>query len=341
MTINSKLLRDAMSKCSPVLSSNPVLPIIDGFLLTTDGASLTVAATDLQTDVQVSIPFTGSINCVAPKLLFDTLKALQGDISLELSDNTLVAKSATGAYRMPIMAASDYPSISEGTDYEYVGDVSAGIESVAWAASTDELRPIMQGVLWKQSESGIEFVATDAHRLPVFRLGANGTEKTMVIPAKAAKLLTGEISVSVSENKAHFQLPDKKVGVRLIDGKYPDYKAVIPTDNPFMAEADIEDVLAALKVVSIYASKNTHIVKALFSPDKLEIVAEDVDFGNQAVQTIPCKSSGEMVVGFNGKYLQEALRATKTFKLKGSAPNRPFIFEANDNFFTVLMPVQI
>lgn len=336
ITIDAKAFLKALQGAAPAIASNPVLPITEGFRLVATDETLEVTATDMGTTITVPVPCKGEISCVVPKLIMDTMKLLDGDVTLELAEK-LVIKAKSGRYSMPVFNVADFPTIQFPTEFEYVGDIQGLVESTAWTASTDELRPVMCGVLWEQSETGLNIVATDAHKLAKYTTEVKGTNRVMVVPKKAIQRLQGEVSVASDERMAHFLLPDKKVSTVLVDGKYPNYEAVIPKENPFKVTAELSEVIAALKSVAIYANKTTNLVVIDVSGDVMKFTALDLDQQQEAEFQVQCKSTMDLKFGMNARFLLEALSKCDEFEMYGSAPNRAFILKTEG--IILLMPV--
>ena len=334
--IDAKSLLKALQGAAPAIASNPVLPITEGFRLVANEDMLEVTATDMGTTITVPVQCRGEISCVVPKLIMDTMKLLDGEVTLELTEK-LTIKAKSGRYTMPVFPVADFPTIEFPTDFEYVGDIQSLIENVAWTASTDELRPVMCGVLWEQSETELSIVATDAYKLAKYSTAVKGTPRTMVVPKKAMQRLQGEVSVASTDRMAHFLLPDKKVSTTLIDGKYPNYEVVIPKENPFKVTAELSEVVSELKSVAIYANKTTNLVVIEVSGDIMKLSALDLDQQQEAEFSVPCKSTMDIRFGMNARFMLEALSKCDEFEMHGSAPNRAFILKTDG--IILLMPV--
>jgi DNA polymerase-3 subunit beta len=216
----------------------------------------------------------------------------------------------------------------------------------------------MSGVFCQFSSEKLIFVATDAHKLVKYgRLDSSATRSAdFILPKKPLNLLkqnlTGEeeVEVSYNETTARFVFNDIEITCRLIDGKYPNYDAVIPNENPNVLTVDRVSFLNSIKRVAIFSNKTTHQVKLKIAGSELAISAEDLDFSNEAKERLTCNYVGDdLEIGFNSKFLLEMLNHIKTDEvvLEMSEPNKAGILlpSANDNddeqILMLVMPVMI
>jgi DNA polymerase-3 subunit beta len=219
------------------------------------------------------------------------------------------------------------------------------------------MRPVMSGVLFEIHENSMRFVATDAHKL--VRYGRNdvgGDPASFIVPKKPLNLLktaigssSSEIKVEYGENNALFTFNNVTLMCRLIEGKYPNYEAVIPKENPFRLTVDRLDVLSSIKRVSIFANKTTHQVRLKMGGSELHISAEDLDFANEAQERLTCSYAGDdMEIGFNAKFLIEMLNnlGGEEVLLEMSTPNRagllmPQTHDEQEDVLMLVMPVML
>jgi DNA polymerase-3 subunit beta len=216
----------------------------------------------------------------------------------------------------------------------------------------------LTGVYVQLFTNSITFVATDANRL--VRISRNdikpGVEESFIIPKKALSLLKSalptddtEVSVSFNRSNAFFQFGEISLICRLIDEKYPDYKAVIPTENPNKLTIDRAELLMSVKRVSITSNKTTHQIRLKLAGSDLTISAEDIDFENEAQEKLSCSYEGEdMEIGFNSKYLLEMLTSMDALQvtLEMSQPNRagvivPSVQEPGEEMLMLIMPMML
>ena len=342
--VNSAYLLKQLSNINGVITTNPVVPILENFLFELDKGSLTVTASDLQTsmitDLQVESKEKGSI-AVPARILLDTLKNLPEQpvtFSIDESTYSIEIISDNGRYKLSGENATDFPkvpSVSNDFSAEVSTEVLArAINNTIFATSNDELRPAMTGVYVNLGENNSTFVATDGHRLVRYRRAdvksSNGS--SIIIPRKALNLLKAtlpsentDVNVSFNMSNAYFKFGNIRMICRLIDERFPDYDNVIPTQNNIHMTIERSDLLGALKRISIYANKTTHQVRLKITGSELQISAEDLDFSNEANERLSCEHDGEDIeIGFNAKFLIEMLSNMDSSKIKltMSAPNK-------------------
>jgi DNA polymerase-3 subunit beta len=366
--VNSAYLLKQLSNINGVITTNPVVPILENFLFELDKGSLTVTASDLQTsmitDLQVESKEKGSI-AVPARILLDTLKNLPEQpvtFSIDESTYSIEIISDNGRYKLSGENATDFPkvpSVSNDFSAEVSTEVLArAINNTIFATSNDELRPAMTGVYVNLGENNSTFVATDGHRLVRYRRAdvksSNGS--SIIIPRKALNLLKAtlpsentDVNVSFNMSNAYFKFGNIRMICRLIDERFPDYDNVIPTQNNIHMTIERSDLLGALKRISIYANKTTHQVRLKITGSELQISAEDLDFSNEANERLSCEHDGEDIeIGFNAKFLIEMLSNMDSSKIKltMSAPNKAGVIlpaekDDSEDILMLVMPVML
>jgi len=366
--VSSSALLKQLSAINGVITTNPVVPILENFLFEIDEGQLTVTASDLQTSMITSLEVeakeSGSI-AVPAKILLDTLKNLPEQpvtFSIDIETYSVEINSDNGRYKLAGENATDFPKVPTVTD-GYTVDVSSdvlgkAIGNTIFATSSDELRPAMTGVYLSLNDTNTTFVATDGHRLIRYRRVdiVSDMDNTMIIPRKALTLLKATLpgentSVSVEYNvsNAYFKFNQIQMICRLIDERFPDYENVIPVDNPNQVVIDRVELLSSLKRIAIYANKTTHQVRLKITGSELLISAEDLDFSNEASERLSCEHDGEDIeIGFNARFLLEMLTniTSKEVTLQLSAPNRaglilPGDSDDDEDILMLVMPVML
>jgi DNA polymerase-3 subunit beta len=366
--VNSAYLLKQLSNINGVITTNPVVPILENFLFELEIGGLTVTASDLQTsmitEIQVESKEKGSI-AVPARILLDTLKNLPEQpvtFSIDESTYSIEIISDNGRYKLSGENATDFPkvpSVSNDFSAEISTDVlSRAVNNTIFATSNDELRPAMTGVYVNLGDKTTTFVATDGHRLVRYRRtdvkSDNGN--SIIIPRKALNLLKAtlptestEVSVNFNMSNAFFKFGNIKMICRLIDERFPDYENVIPSSNNIKMSIERSDLLGALKRISIYANKTTHQVRLKITGSELQISAEDLDFSNEANERLSCEHDGEDIeIGFNAKFLIEMLTNLDSDKIQltMSAPNKagvlhPVEKDSNEDILMLVMPVML
>jgi DNA polymerase-3 subunit beta len=366
--VNSAYLLKQLSNINGVITTNPVVPILENFLFELDKGGLIVTASDLQTsmitELQVESKEKGSI-AVPARILLDTLKNLPEQpvtFSIDESTYSIEIISDNGRYKLSGENATDFPkvpSVSNDFSAEISTEVlSRAVNNTIFATSNDELRPAMTGVYVNLGDKNTTFVATDGHRLVRYRRAdvKSDNGNAIIIPRKALNLLKAtlpsentEVSLNFNVSNAFFKFGNIKMICRLIDERFPDYDNVIPSGNNIKMTIDRTDFLGALKRISIYANKTTHQVRLKITGSELQISAEDLDFSNEANERLSCEHEGEDIeIGFNAKFLIEMLTNIDAdqIKLNMSAPNKAGVIipaekDKSEDILMLVMPVML
>lgn len=234
----------------------------------------------------------------------------------------------------------------------------SGINKTLFAVSTDELRPAMTGVYFELSKKALRMVATDAHRLICFTRNdiICPKEDSFIVPRKPLTLLKSglkndESVVKISYNKNHFFViqDDIQLSCRLIDARFPDYRVVIPIDNPYLLTVKKSDFQNALRRVSVFSNKSTSLVVLNIAGSELRLDAQDIDFSNEGNEVMECSYTGEdLQIAFNGKFLVDVLNAPESdeiiFELASSTRAgiiKPVSTNEDEELLMLLMPLMI
>jgi DNA polymerase-3 subunit beta len=333
-----------------------------------DDTNLTICTTDVNTTMKTSLPIEGKGKAkiaVPSKILLETLKSLPDQpITFSFDDNTFAIEINTdkGKYKLSGENGEDFPAIPEVSRASSFSIPSSALLSAVtntlFAVGTDELRQAMTGVKFELDTNSINFVATDAHKLVLHTVKKIVIEETggFIVPRKALNLLKSALPgddtlVTVEHNSTNVFFSFKEIHLvcRLIDQKYPDYTAVIPKDNTNILTINRAEFLNTLRRISIYSNKTTYQVRLKIKGSELQVSAEDLDFSNQADETLACEYSGtDMEIGFNARFLIEMLNTLggETVKFEMSLPSRPGVMlptdqEPNEETLMLIMPVML
>jgi DNA polymerase-3 subunit beta len=366
--VNSAYLLKQLSNINGVITTNPVVPILENFLFELEKGGLTVTASDLQTsmitELQVESKEKGSI-AVPARILLDTLKNLPEQpvtFSIDESTYSIEIISDNGRYKLSGENVTDFPKVPTVSN-DFSADISSDVLSRAvnntiFATSNDELRPAMTGVYVNLGDKNTTFVATDGHRLVRYRRTdvKSDSGSAIIIPRKALNLLKAtlpaentDVSLNFNLSNAFFKFGNIKMICRLIDERFPDYENVIPTVNNIKMLIERSVILGALRRISIYANKTTHQVRLKITGSELQISAEDLDFSNEANERLSCEHEGEDIeIGFNAKFLIEMLTNMDADKIKltMSAPNKAGVIlpdekDSSEDILMLVMPVML
>lgn len=366
--VNSSYLLKQLSNINGVITTNPVVPILENFLFEINKSTLTVTASDLQTsmitELNVESKEKGNI-AVPARILLDTLKNLPDQpvtFSIDESTYSIEISSDNGRYKLSGENATDFPkvpSVSNDFSANISSEVLArAVNNTIFATSSDELRPAMTGVYVNLGEKNTTFVATDGHRLVRYRRSdiKSDNGNSIIIPRKALNLLKAtlptentDVTIDFNMSNAFFKFGNIRMICRLIDERFPDYENVIPSQNPIKMTISRTDLLGSLKRISIYANKTTHQVRLKITGSELQVSAEDLDFSNEANERLSCEHEGDDIeIGFNAKFLIEMLTNLDTdqIKLNMSAPNKaglilPAEKDKAEDILMLVMPVML
>lgn len=367
--VTSNALLKQLQMLSGVLNSSNTLPILDYFLFEIKTGETVISASDLETTMTTRMEIKSEeegVIAMPAKLLIDTLKAFPSQpLTFTIDPKTFGVEISCdfGKYKLTGANGDEFPKAPtlEGEEsMEMDSDVLVkAINSSLFAAGNDDLRPVMSGLLMELFSDNVRFVATDAHRLVRYTRTdiTAGSSKSLIVPKKPLTLLKnnassadGNVKIAYTDSNALFTFDDVSLMCRLIEGKYPNYEAVIPKENPNKMTVGREDLLKSIKRVSIFANKTTHQVRLKISGSELAISAEDLDFANEANERLTCSYEGEdMEIGFNSRFLIDMLGNLKSdnIVLELSAPNRAGIIlpaekdEAEEDMLMLVMPVML
>ena len=374
--VNSQQLLRQLQNLSGVIASNNTMPIIGCFHFHLEEKSLTVKTTDLSTtlvariEVETSRMEKAEEVAIPSKMLLDILKSFD-DVPLTFDVDTqsyaIVLTSENGEYRLAGMDPETYPAMpsAEGTNTVVMSAAAlvGAINKTVFATSNDEMHQQMSGIFCEMTPDGITFVATDAHKLVRYRRkDVTSDESTnFILPKKpitivknilASRKEEGDVTMEYNNTNLFITFDNFYIVCRLVDGRYPNYEAAIPKDNPNKLIIDRLSFLSTLKRVSIFASEATRQVRLSIGANRMEISAEDLEFSNNAKESIPCQYEGDpMDIGFNAKFLTEMLGNldSEQVLIELSHPSRAGIIfpynessdEQADDILMLVMPVML
>jgi len=366
--VNSTALLRELQKLNGVISSNNTLPILDNFLFDINSNNMTIIASDLETTMMSTISVEADVDgkiTIPARILIDTLKTFSNQpLTFIVNTETfgIEMSSEMGNYKLAGQNANEFPKTPKlnGSSITTIkGDILANaINKTLFASGNDELRPVMSGMFCELSSEQITFVATDAHKLVKHTRKDISSDKTasFILPKKPLTILKNNISddadikLEFNDTNALFTFNNITIICRLIDGKYPNYEAVIPKENPNKLTIETASLLSSIKRVSIYANKTTHQIRLKIAGSELQITSEDLDFANKAEERLSCQYEGtDMEIGFNSKFVIDMLNniGAEQILLEMSAPNRAGIIlpldglEEGENTLMLVMPVML
>lgn len=368
--VSSSVLLKNLQALSGVLNPSNTLPILDDFLFELKDKTLQITASDLETTMTVTVPLTMSeepgIITIPAKILLDTLKTFT-DIPITFTINVenmgVEISAGEGKYKLSGHKSDEYPQtplLENATSLSINSSILvSAFNKTIFATGNDELRPVMSGVFCELTPDDITFVATDAHKLVRYRRTDAKSENSVsfILPKKPLNqlknILLGDdfpVKIEYDQTNALFEFENVILICRLIDGKYPNYEAVIPTENPNVLITNRSILLNTIKRIAIFANQSTHQVRFKISGQELILSAEDIDFSNEATERLSCNYEGEdMEIGFNSRFFQEMLNNidNEDVRIEMSAPNRAGLILPVDNenkdedILMLVMPVML
>jgi len=367
--VSSSLLYKEIQVLGGIINSSNTLPILDNFLFEINNNILVLSSSDLESTMtsQIEIESTSTDKiAISAKLLTDILKTFseQPLTFIKTDNNTIEISASNGKYSLAYLNGDEFPKQVEILDaHETVikgSDLGNAINSTIFASGTDDLRPVMSGVFFQFNSESLKFVATDAHKLVKFETSeytANEVSE-FIMPKKPLQILKGilqtessELTIQHNDSNAKFIFDKSSITCRLIDGKFPNYEAVIPKDNPNILTIDRQLFLNSARRVSIFSNRTTNQIRLKLAGSSLNISAEDFDFSNKADENLECQYSGDDIqIGFNSKFLIEMLNNLDSdmITLSMSHPNRAGIIrplidsgESRESITMLVMPVML
>jgi len=350
--VSSASLLKELQKLGGIINSTNTLPILDNFLFEVNKNNLIITASDLETTFSSIINVDSELDSMVAlpaRLLLDTLKTFpeQPLTFLKTEKNTVEISANNGKYAIAYAGGEEFPKAPQVNDSKTIqiksNTLHTAINSTLFASGNDDLRPVMSGVFFQFSSEALTFVATDAHKLVKYSRTDIKAEETaeFIMPKKPLQLLKvilhgseNDVSIEYNDTNAQFRFGDSTLTCRLIDGKYPNYEAVIPKENPNQMQINRVNFLNSVKRVSIFSNKTTYQIRLKIAGTALQISAEDFDYSNSAEERIDCDYQGEDIkIGFNSRFLIEMLNGLdcNNVKLSMSLPNRAGLLTPLDN----------
>ena len=365
-TISREKLQEGLTAVTATIPAKTTLPVLANILVETTDKGIRLSGTDLDiavsTEVAADVEAQGAITIPAKKL---------SEIARELPPSP-VKMAAAGEQRvtldcgrshfkilgLPRDEFPSFPAVKFNESWRIrSGELQKLISHTSFAVSTEESRPILNGVLWELRPEMMRMVATNGHRLAKMELpikAANAPSSDLIVPPKALEQVRRlfpedeELEVAKGENHLGFRSPFTSVFTRLIEGPYPNYDQVIPRDNNRYAIADRASLMGALRRMSVIASDQTHRIRLSFNAGLVRFSVQTPDLG-EATDELPIRFTGDPFdIGFNANYLLEILRyiPTDEVKLTFKAPERAATVEPEGwsdpaTYLCLVMPLRL
>ncbi len=365
-TISREKLQEGLAAVTAAVPAKTTLPVLANLLVETTDRGIRLSATDLDiavsTEVSADVESAGAITIPAKKLSEIARELPPSPVKLSASGEQRVTlecgRSKFKLLGLPRDEFPTFPSVRFNDSWRVKsGELQKLISHTAFAVSTEESRPILNGVLWELRDDKMRMVATNGHRLAKMEVPAesnNAPAGDLIIPPKALDQIKRlfpaeeELEIARGDNHLGFRSPFTSVFTRLVEGPYPNYEQVIPKDNDRYCLADKGALTSALKRMSVIASDQTHRIKMSFNTGMLKFSVTTPDLG-EAQDELPVQYNGDQLdIGFNATYLLEILRymPTEQVRLTFKAPERAATIEPEGwddpaKYLCLVMPLRL
>lgn len=366
LTIAKDQIINGLQAVQNIVGTRTTLPILSNVLMRADGDRVEFTATDLDVTVACAVEAKvkkGGSTTVPVKKLFGIVRELNNpEIEIEVDErNTCSVKSGASFYKINGLSAEEFPPLQKFKEDKKVTlpqeKVREMLKKTSFAISTDESRYVLNGIFLSLKEHKLTMVATDGRRLALVDEDVDVSEKSQgefIMPAKAVNELSrllsekGEVEIRYTDNQASFTLKDEKgfsilIIAKLIEGNYPNYRQVIPSETKERVALPREEFLHALKRAEIMTSDKSNSVKLTFTKNNLAITANSPEVG-EARETMAINYKGkEMAIAFNPKYMIDPLNALTNDEIFLELIDElsPGVFKINGPFLYVVMPMRL
>lgn len=370
-TVSSMKLFNHLSSINRVINSKNTLPILDCFLFKLQEGTLTITASDSETTLVTSIEVDTSeedgIIAIGAKTLLDALKEIPEQpitFDINLGNQEVIVHYQNGKYNLAGQAADEYPQSPAltGNITHLSLDASTltdGMSRSIFAVEEDELHPIMNGIFFDITDQDITMVASDGHKLVRYRIkNARGESSTsFILPKKPSGLLKNilakgnntEIRFDFDSHNVIITTGNSRMTCRQIEGRYPNYGAVIPANNPRKVIVDRQSLLGALRRVSIFSLMSSCLIKLHIEQNKIEVSAQDINYSLSAAESLDCQYSDQpMSIGFKSTFLIDIINnmPSESISIELADPSRAGVFlpeeqEENSDLLMLLMPMML
>ncbi len=356
-----EILAEALATAGRAATSRSgTLPVLSGVRLDVKDGDLTVTGTDLELTIRLSVHVHSDQNgsaVVPARLVADIVKALPaGAVEVSIADDEMSISAGRSQFSVRPLSLSDYPAqVEPGGEPVTLASAEVGnaLRQVVRAASTDDARAVLTGVLIASEDDGLKMVATDSYRLAVRNLPQSSilaTGQKVLVPGRALaelqRILSGddELTVRLGTREAVFEVGATRLTTRLIEGEYPNYRNLLPSSHPNILTVGREALLEALRRVKILAQDSTP-VRLTLGGDTLQLTAITQDVGNAAEEIDASYDGAEMTVAFNPDYLAAGIDAIDgdEITLATMDPMKPAVLRGvgHDEYLYLLMPVRV
>jgi len=366
LTISREKLQEGLNAVTASIPAKTTLPVLANILVETTERGIKLSGTDLDiavsTEVAADVETAGAVTIPAKKLSEIARELPPAPVKIAaIGEQRITLECGRSKFKLlglPRDEFPTFPSVQFGESWRIKsGDLQKLISHTAFAVSTEESRPILNGVLWELRPDRMSMVATNGHRLAKMNISITSEtapSNDLIVPPKALEQVRRlfpaeeELEIGRGENHIGFRSPFTAVYTRLIEGPYPNYEQVIPKDNDRIAIADKVSLVSALKRMSVVASDQTHRIRLSFNSGMLKFSVQTPDLG-EAQDELPIRYTGDQLdIGFNASYLLEILRyiPTDDVRITLKAPERAATLEPEGwsdpaQYLCLVMPLRL
>lgn len=356
-----EVLAEALSTAGRAATGRTgTLPVLSGLRLELRDDQLTITGTDLELTIQLTVTVGGDADggvVVPAKLTSDIVRALpNGKVEFEVDGDDVRITGGRSQFSVRPLALDDYPRVASSDAGSVTLDAAtlgAALRQVVRAASHDEARPVLTGVLLAAEDNGLRLVATDSYRLAMRDLpgvSVLGANQKVLVPGRALKelekLIGGgpEVVLRLGERDATFEIGTTRLTTRLLEGEFPNYRVLIPNEQPNELTVARESLLESLRRVKIFATGNVP-VRLRITADGLELSAVTQDVGNANEELDATATGTDLVIAFNAEYLIDGVEAvgTEMVTLSTRDATRAALVRGvgAEDYLYLLMPVRV
>ncbi len=362
VTVASSALQEALSLCAGAAATRTPKVALQGVLITALKDSLLLMATDLEHGIrynltEVEVESEGEALVPVSKITQIVRESRDETIELELENNVLHIRGSDSQFRVYVADPREFPPVPnlEGpADFEVQGTlVRKLIDRTLFAAAKESTRYAIDGLLWEKTGDRLRIVATDGRRLAVAGgalENAHGPDGKVIVPSKAVSLLSRvtldgdqRVGVKFLANQVLMKTPRVTVSSVLVEGHFPKYEDVIPKDCDKRVEANVQELLSAVRRAALLTSEESKAIRLSFEKNKLVLTGRAPEEGEASVQMACDYTEEPLEIGFNPAFLVDLLKVleTETIGLELKASNRPGLFRNGEDFMYVVMPVNL
>jgi DNA polymerase III subunit beta len=360
LMVSKDVILTSLQKIQSVVSVRTTLPILQNILLKAEKDKLWLSVTDLEVSVRTGLPAEvtriGGTTLPARRIFSIFRELPANDIEIEVDDKDVgTIRSGSSYFKILGISEDEFPPLPKFESQRvYTVDQAVFktmLRSTSYAASTDESRYVLNGVLLSFKGDKLAVVATDGRRMALFEQEVEfpkGAEADLILPFKTVDELTktlgdeGVLKIQATENQIAFEFDDMVIVSKLVEGTYPNFRQVIPGQCEERVPVEREALLTALRRVSLIANDKSNSVKLAFGKNKLEITAITPEIG-EARETLPINYNGKAFsVAFNPEFLMDPLKtlAKDEVFLELTDDLSPGVVKSDIPFLYVLMPMR-